>query len=212
MKMAIFGASGATGMHVLHQALNNGHCVTAFVRDPGKLNFEHPRLTSVVGDVRHFDSVIGAVTGQDAVISALGASSMFRLDHAVNEGISNIITAMTTARVDRLIYLSTLGVSATRRKAGFMIATLAPTLLRTEIKGHELRESMIRNCPLKWTIVRAPVLTHGALTEKYRSGEHLNSSAWVTKLSRADVAHCLISQLQNQAGIRKCLSVMPQEN
>jgi uncharacterized protein YbjT (DUF2867 family) len=38
MKIAIFGATGGTGRLVVEQALEAGHEVIAFVRDPSKLN------------------------------------------------------------------------------------------------------------------------------------------------------------------------------
>jgi putative NADH-flavin reductase len=37
MRLAVFGATGRTGVPLVEQALDRGHHVTAFVRDPGKL-------------------------------------------------------------------------------------------------------------------------------------------------------------------------------
>jgi uncharacterized protein YbjT (DUF2867 family) len=37
MTILVFGASGMTGSEVAFQALQKGHKVTAFVRDPAKL-------------------------------------------------------------------------------------------------------------------------------------------------------------------------------
>ena len=36
MKVLVFGASGATGSNFVSQALEKGHHVRAFVRDPSK--------------------------------------------------------------------------------------------------------------------------------------------------------------------------------
>ena len=75
MKVLVFGASGATGYHVVSQGLANGHGITAFVRNPSKLKIAHERLRVWQGDVADAKHVEDAVQGQDAVISALGASS-----------------------------------------------------------------------------------------------------------------------------------------
>ena len=75
MKLAIFGATGKTGIELVKQALEQGHAVTAFVRDPARLDIKDGNLTLVTGDVFDPASVAQAVEGQDAVICALGASS-----------------------------------------------------------------------------------------------------------------------------------------
>ncbi len=51
MRILIFGASGRTGRPLVEQALERGHEVTAFVRDPVRLALEHGRLRVVSGDV-----------------------------------------------------------------------------------------------------------------------------------------------------------------
>src|SRR5438067_7183131 len=72
MKLLVFGASGGTGGRLVQQALQQGHVVTAFSRDPGKIRLHHDNLRVVRGDILHSESVENAVTGQDAVVSALG--------------------------------------------------------------------------------------------------------------------------------------------
>ncbi len=72
MKLLIFGASGRTGRQLVEQALAQGHVVTAFVRHPAKFRVSHANLRVAQGDVLRYDNVEPAVTGQDAVLSALG--------------------------------------------------------------------------------------------------------------------------------------------
>jgi putative NADH-flavin reductase len=72
MKLLIFGASGGTGRQLVEQALAQGHLVTAFVRNPAKLPIAHQNLRIAQGDALHYETVEPAVTGQDAVLSALG--------------------------------------------------------------------------------------------------------------------------------------------
>ena len=72
MKLLVFGASGGTGSRLVQQALEQGHVVTAFARDPAKIQLTHANLHVVRGDIQQPDSVDAAMTGQEAVISALG--------------------------------------------------------------------------------------------------------------------------------------------
>ncbi|RDC66249.1 NAD(P)-dependent oxidoreductase [Adhaeribacter pallidiroseus] len=209
MKILILGASGATGRHLVRQALEQKHQVTAFLRNPAKLKVSHRALTLEQGNVSDLVSVQRAIAGQEVVVSALGADHMFQLDQALLDGMANIIKAMQSSNVRRLVYLSTLGVSESRNDAGFIIRNLAPTLLRTEIKGHEVREKMICESDLEWQIVRAPILTNGPLTRKYRSGENLKSNRFAPALSRADIADFMLSLLTDMRYLRQPVRLMP---
>lgn len=68
MRLRIFGATGATGQHLVQQALAAGHHVAAFVREPARLTTIHPRLAQVVGDVMHLSSVEAAFGQHDAAV------------------------------------------------------------------------------------------------------------------------------------------------
>nr|XP_025977544.1 flavin reductase (NADPH) [Dromaius novaehollandiae] len=70
--IAIFGATGMTGLATLAQALDAGYNVTVLVRDPARLPPEHRPARVVVGDVLNPADVDKAVQGQDAVIVILG--------------------------------------------------------------------------------------------------------------------------------------------
>jgi putative NADH-flavin reductase len=209
MKLVIFGASGATGKHLVQQALEQGYEVTAFVRDPNKLSLQHERLSIAQGNVSNYGAVEKAIQGKDAVLSTLGANSPFRYDAVVTEGLSHIVRAMEQLRLQRLIYLSFIGVKESRRAAGTLIRWVAPTLLRTEVAGHEAREKLIRQSLVNWTIVRPPTLSNGALVRRYRSGETICSTSFVTALSRADVAHFMLTQLADKSYTRKAVRLLP---
>ena len=72
MKVLVFGATGRTGRALVEQALEQGHAVTAFARDPAKVRGAHQNLTIARGNMLDYSSVEAAVQGQDAVLSALG--------------------------------------------------------------------------------------------------------------------------------------------
>jgi putative NADH-flavin reductase len=208
MKILIFGASGATGHELTKQALSHGHVVTAFVRTPLKLKIQHENLNVVQGNVADLQAVDTTIKGHDAVISVLGASSPFRYDHAIVEGLNNIVNAMEAHRVHRLVYMSFVGVKDSRNTGGFVIKYIAPKLLSTEIKGHEIREKRIRDSALEWTIVRAPTLTNGKHIGYFRIAEGIKTDGFTVTISRADVADAMLRQLTSQTFLRKTPSVM----
>jgi putative NADH-flavin reductase len=72
VKVLIFGATGGTGRRLVQQALQQGHVVTAFARDPRKIHLAHDDLRVVRGDVLEPETVETAAAGQEAVLSALG--------------------------------------------------------------------------------------------------------------------------------------------
>ena len=58
---SFFGATGRTGRYLVEQALSAGYEVTAFGRNPAKLDVEHERLMVVQGDIHEADKVAAAV-------------------------------------------------------------------------------------------------------------------------------------------------------
>lgn len=208
MNILVYGASGATGHELVKQALAQGHNVTAFVRNPSKLKIKHDKLKVIQGNVINYRLVEGAVKGQDAVLSALGAASPFKYDQSVVDGANNIIKAMESNGVSRFIYMSFVGVKESRNTAGFVIKYIAPKLLSTEVAGHEAREKMIKQSQLQWTIVRPPTLTNGKHLVQFRSGEDISSKGFTVTISRADVADFMLRQLTDNTFLRKTPSIM----
>lgn len=193
MNVVIFGASGRTGREVLRQGLAAGHRVTAFVRNSARLAVLTEGLTVVTGELSDQDAVARAVCGQDAVISTLGVSKALRRDPAVVNGIAQIIDAMQSSAVLRLVYLSFVGVRDSRPYAGGITRHIAARVLRNEIVDHERKEQLIRRSTLEWTIVRAPKLKGGPPTGAYRSGEQIAAGTALLTLARADVAQCMLA-------------------
>jgi putative NADH-flavin reductase len=72
MNLLILGATGGTGRALVEQALELGHKVTAFARDPAKVRVAHPNLRVMKGNILINSSLEAAIRGQDAVLSALG--------------------------------------------------------------------------------------------------------------------------------------------
>jgi putative NADH-flavin reductase len=202
MRILVFGASGQAGHELVRQAVERGHSISAFVRTPAKLNA--PSSVRVIqGDVADAAAVNAVVPEHDAVVSALGVSTPLKHDRAVIVGVEHIVRAMEKHDVRRLIYLSFIGVRESRSAVGFVLRYIAPIPLRQEIADHEVKEAVIRSSKLEWTIVRPPKFTNGPRTETYRSGENITTIKPVPLISRADVAHFIIRELEEHNFARR---------
>lgn len=205
MKILIFGATGSTGKLLVQGAREWGHQVTAFVRDPSKLDRRDVHF--IHGDITDRGSVRQSLIGKDAVISALGSRSLKR-DPDLVAGVRNIVEVMQESDAERLIYMSSMGVGDSRQQLGFFGRhVIAPLLLRNALLDHGENESIISGSALRWTIVRPTQLTDGPLGE-YRSGEGASASGSSSAISRASVAHFMLDQLESDEYVRSSPSIM----
>lgn len=209
MRVLILGASGATGHEVVRQALAQELHVTAFVRDPARLMLHAPTLRVFEGDVGDYAAVAAAVEGQEAVISTLGVSRPLHTDPVVIEGVRHVLRAMQEHAVSRLVYMSFIGVRDSRAAAGPMIRYVAKFPLRHEIADHEMKEALIRGSRCDWTIVRAPKLSNGQATGRYRDGEDITARSFFPVLPRADVAGFLLRQLRDPTYVGRAPRILP---
>jgi uncharacterized protein YbjT (DUF2867 family) len=209
MRVLVLGATGATGRHLVGQALAQGHHVTALARNPAKLHSRSPELAVVQGDVTDPLAVERAVRSQDAVLCALGSSTPLKHDPALVAGIGNLVGAMERLHVRRLVYLSFLGVHHGRAQLSPLGKyVVAPLLMRKVAADHERKEAIIQQSTLEWVIVRPPRLTNGPPTGTYRSGEDIQATLVVPRVSRADLAEFMLGQLNGDTYLRRTPAVM----
>jgi hypothetical protein len=108
MNLAIFGATGGTGMNLIQQAVNASHRVRALARTPEKLSEFGDRTTVIQGDVLNAQSVAETIAPEtDAVLSALGVPPFLRNP-------SPVLNAFSPSRLPR----STLTPTTTSRCVG----------------------------------------------------------------------------------------------
>ena len=203
MKLVVFGASGGTGQEIVGQALDQGHEVTAFVRDPKKLVIKHGKLHIVQGDVLKDQSAIAsAIAGRDAIICALGVANSLKSAGLIAGGLAAIVSAAEKHDVRRVILISAFGVGDSFRNAPLVPRLMYRLLLGDIYRDKKAGEDFLKASGLDWTIIHPVMLTAGPRTGAYRSGERLDLRG-IPKISRADVAHFALSQLADKTFIRK---------
>ena len=201
MRLIIFGSTGSIGRQLVKQALEQGHMVAAFARDPARVDVKHANLDVIQGDVLDPASVEKAVQGHDAVLCSLGAG----LKGAVrSEGTRNIIHAMEKAGVQRFICQSTLGVGDSQGNLNFFWKYIMfGLLLRRVFADHVSQENYVKQSHLDWIIVRPGAFTDGNRTGEYRHGFPGTDQTIELKISRADVADFMLKQLTDDAYLHK---------
>lgn len=197
MRLTVFGASGRTGRHIVEQALGRDHDVTAFVRSASRLPFEGDRLTVVEGDAYEGTNVEDAVSGADAVLSALGQSKKSPDDLLTVAG-RNIIDAMEQHGVERFVTLVGAGVrteNETVSLGGKLMGALLKLLSGAVFEDAKRHVADVRDTSLRWTVVRVPRLGDDDARGDYRTGEELELD--FETVARADVAAFMLDVVEN---------------
>ncbi len=214
MRLTIFGATGGTGTQLAEQALAAGHDVTAVVRDPARLTIRplpaSPRRQLQVSsaDIMDPDAIIPAVTGADAVLTAIGPRGTGPTTVS-EESVRSIIAAMQKTGTTRLLLVS--GSIAADDGESFYLRYLIKPLARRTFLRHvcaDMRaaEAEVAATGLDWTIMRPPRLTDGPATGRYRTRIETGLSRSFT-VSRADLAACMLAAITDPATVRKHVAI-----
>ena len=216
MKLTIVAATGGVGRNLLEQAVDAGHEVTAVVRTPAQLS--RP-VRAVQADLSDPDpgALAAAVTGADAVLSALGPRRPAQSGVA-SAGTEAIATAMTSTGTRRLLVISAAPVATTpspgrpdrpRRDAGDGVLGWTLTPLLKAVFGRVYAdlaqmEDVLAGSGLDWTSVRPPRLTNGPATGRYRVSYGHNAGR---SISRADLAAAMLALIDDKRSVGLAVGV-----
>jgi putative NADH-flavin reductase len=154
VKILLLGATGNTGRRILRLALQQGHDVTAFVRDETKLEsvVDRPLPSSLhvlIGDISKSADVARVMVGHDVVINAAGlvreGSAFTQLVQAVID--SAIATLGERGRLWLFGGAAVLDVPGTR-----MMAVDLPKVPKI-YEAHRTNLNALRKSPLDWSML-----------------------------------------------------------
>lgn len=197
MRLAVFGATGKTGQHLLREALAAGHEVTALVLSPDKLASANDRLLVIAGDALSEADVVRTVRAADAVISLIGPTKGGPKDVA-SRSTALMLSAMARHDVERIIVASVGGVPTPDDRRG-PVARAAGALIKLLLGelyvDRERQLALLRESDRAWIALRLPRLTDDAPTGAYRLGYEIKPTYAV---ARADVARALLDLLEDE--------------
>jgi len=197
MKLAVFGATGRTGILLVEQALKRGDHVLAFVRNADALknhkDLYGDQLNVMKGDLRNSADVEKAVEGQDAVIVALGVP--FRTKGKLCADATRVILpAMNKKGIRKFVTVT--GITPDDMGKFWLPARMfVNTFLWFEqdaVDDKFEQEDLINAAKdIDHVIVRPPWLTDGERTGKYQTGVDL-PVYFSSIISRADLAEFML--------------------
>jgi uncharacterized protein YbjT (DUF2867 family) len=210
MRITVFGATGGIGGHVVRQALDAGHKVTAVVRKSSAFEVEHPSLEVVrVAGLDAAEPLRAALDGSTAVVSGVGARG--RKDGPVaSRSTRSMLTAMEAAGVRRFVAISAAPLGPIPPDESFLNRRVVYPMINAfaadVYADLRLMEAAIMSSATDWTIVRPPKLNNKPLTGHYRTvvGGTVTKGYFV---SRADVAHLMLAVLDDPATIDQPVGV-----
>jgi putative NADH-flavin reductase len=201
MNVTVFGATGAIGTQVVDRLREQGHAVTAYVRNPGKVPAGWGQDVSVVvGEITDAAAIDRAVAGADAVVSALGPS----MDRKATglplvEGTGHIITAMRRHGVRRYIGNGTASVLDPRERPTWqtrLTTFMAKTFLRRAYDEMVGMGRAVTTSGLDWTIVRFLAPKDGPARGNVRQGFY-GADTLGFAVTRADIAAFTAAQVED---------------
>lgn len=200
MKIAVFGATGPTGQLVCQQALAQGHQVNAVTRRNGPFPIADPALTPVQASVTNGDGVDEAVSGCQAVLSALGASYSRHPITVYSAGTRHIVEAIRACAAGRRLVVISAGLAYPPPKGyGWFFDNIVHPGLRngpgrTLYADMRRMEEYLKTCDaIDWTVIRPGRLVNDPDVTAYQLD--LNLPAHRRFTSRADLAAAMLAEL-----------------
>lgn len=216
MKIAVVGATGQTGQYLVNQALQQGHVVTALVRNPGKLTVTHENLKVVTADIFSADSLKTHFKDQDVVMSCLGfPASFFTGVTGYTRSMTAMVSAMQEARVNRIITMTSWYTEPNSgTQSSYLIRFLLLPLIRSVLSNmYEMEKLLQKTEDINWTVVRPPGLKNlPATAQEFLTHEGYfvpdnNGQPPGSAVGRGDVARFMLSLLNSNAWVKKGVAI-----
>uniref|UniRef100_A0A8C1M0I1 NAD(P)-binding domain-containing protein n=1 Tax=Cyprinus carpio TaxID=7962 RepID=A0A8C1M0I1_CYPCA len=195
MKIAVVGATGQTGQQLVSQALQQGHSVTALVRNPGKLTVTHDNLKVVEADIFSEDNLKLHFKGQDAVLSCLGFPiSFFYGVTGYTQSMKAVLNAMREVKVNRIITMTSWYTDPNSgSNSSYFIRFMLLPMIRSVLNNmYEMENFLKQTEDINWTVVRPPGLKNTPTTDAVCHELYATGVLWPHERS---VARFLINHL-----------------
>ncbi len=202
MNILVFGATGGSGRAVVARALDAGHEVTAFVRDPSRMEAA-PRLTVVAGDATCADDVARALPGHDAIVISLGdrpkpfdwlpGRRRAASSRVCEIGTRNILAAMPSDAPPRIVVVSAFGVGDTRETAPWYLRLYLRLFMEDLMADKERQETLLKKADPDFLIVQPVALTDAGASGRWTASTE--GAIGRQQVSRGDLAAFIVDEL-----------------
>ncbi|MGI9289937.1 MAG: NAD(P)-dependent oxidoreductase [Gammaproteobacteria bacterium] len=206
MKAAILGAAGRTGKVLIEEALNRGHEVIGIARDPDRIVSMDSRVIKRQGDAYDEHSVISALADAEAVITTVGKINLKdkRTDLSTVAHRA-VIKGMHEHGIRPLFVISSIGAAPDVKRKG-LVRNLY-LYFRRQYYGdmHQMEQEVLQS-GLDVTVLRAPILTNGIRTGRYKIMEEENYLERL-EITREDLASFIFDELEGRHWNQRVITV-----
>jgi uncharacterized protein YbjT (DUF2867 family) len=194
-RIAVLGASGGVGRHIVDRLLASGFQVVCQTRTAEKLA-DLARLAEIHAfDPRDKDRLSHFVSGVDAVIFALGTDQLAATT-LFSETTAALIAAMKEQHVTRLIAITGVVAGDTRGHGGFFYNWIIfPLFTRKRYADKTRQEELIAASGLDWTIIRPAPFSNGPVTDELEVHTVIRPHTQLSRITRDEVAAFVVAQL-----------------
>ena len=209
MRILLYGATGTLGQHILAEALDRGHQVTAVARNPDRIQ-ELPGVTLRQGDVLDAASVTDLARGQEVLLSAVGPGHGGDPCFLVEAARSLLAAAERTGV--RLVVLGGAGSLEVEPGPQLVDTTdFAATWMGVAL-AHRDALDLYRSAPpgLDWTYVSpAASVELGRRTGRYRTGgdQLIVDDRGQSRISAEDLAVAIVDEVEQPRHRRQRFTV-----
>lgn len=208
MNIAVIGATGATGLEFLQQALEAGHNLTALVRSPEKVTIQHPNLQIIKGSALEINDVAKAVTGQDAIFIALGTGKDAIKSTIRQDGTRVVVDALKqSGEKPFLVVMSSLGTNESFRQVRFYWRMSLPFILGNVFADHAVQEEIVRESGLPHIFLRPTNLGEDAPIGNITPITPPKMVPVWPAVTRADVVTYALQVLQNPSAAPEAVAL-----
>lgn len=219
LKILVYGATGKIGRHVVDEALNRGHLVTAVSRNPSRITQIHDNLSAVQGDILDPKSVASLLVDQDVVIISVRGivgKSKDPNDAIQRIAVEQVVNVLRDIGDDSPYLIHVGGSGSLEVEPGVLYADKLPKVflpksLEMEIAGQVLALEYLRTVTdIGWSYATpAKNFTNGKRTGTFRIGGNqlLKDSRGKSRISRKDFAVALIDEAENAEHVQQRFSV-----
>lgn len=212
MKIALIGATGYVGSHLLKEALHRGHEVTAIARNPEKVTLENPQLTLAQGDAQNEDEVAKLVAGHDAVLNAFNGGwtnpNIYNDHLAGSQAIQN---GVKKAGIKRLLVIG--GAGSLEAAPGLQLVDTPQFPAEWKAGALSARDYLTilqKEEDLDWTFLSPAILLEpGERTGQFRKGldQPVFDENGVSKVSVEDLSVAVLDELENPQHIHQRFTI-----
>lgn len=219
LSILVYGATGKVGSHVVAEALQRGHVVTAVSRDPSRIEKQHDNLSVIEGDLLDLQSIEQLIEDKDVIIVSVRGiiGKEKKPENALQYiAIRNIVAQLRNidAGAARLIHVG--GSGSLVVEPGVFYADKLPRVflpksLEIEIQGQILTLQFLRTVSdVDWSYATpAKNFTNGKRSGEFRIGgdELMEDERGKSRISRADFAVALIDEAERAEHVQQRFSV-----